>query len=231
MPALDEALSSVSHLGGAAVFSWLGVSLALRGRGDLWRTVSLITFALSCVLLLSISGIYHMASPTGAGREILQQLDHAAIFVLIAGTFTPVHAILFRGRWRWGMLAGVWALAIAGLTLKTLYFDSIPEWIGLALYLAFGWFGVFSCVALVRRFGFRFVRPALWGALAYTLGALIDFLRWPTLVPQIVGPHELFHLGVLAGIFFHWKFICSFASRELFASSPLPVVSVEMTRA
>jgi channel protein (hemolysin III family) len=158
-------------------------------------------------------------SPEDAFRGVLRRLDHAAIFVLIAGSFTPVHAILFRGPWRWGMLAGIWAVAIAGLTFKTLYFTAIPEGFGLALYLGFGWLGLATWIALVRRFGFQFARPVLWGALAYTFGALTDFLRWPVLVPGIVGPHELFHLAVLAGIAFHWKFIHGFASREIPISS------------
>ena len=93
----------------------------------------MVVFAFSCVLLLSISGVYHLLSPGGSGRYVLHRLDHAAIFILIAGSFTPVHAILFRGPWRWGMLAGVWTMAITGLTLKTVYFTSIPEWFGLLL--------------------------------------------------------------------------------------------------
>jgi channel protein (hemolysin III family) len=215
IPGFNDPISSLTHLVGALVFAWLSVSLVRRGRGNLGRVVSLIVFAFSCVLLLSISGVYHLLSPGGAGRDVLQRLDHAAIFVLIAGSFTPVHAILFRGPWRWAMLTGVWAVALTGLTLKTVYFTSMPEWFGLALYLGFGWLGVVSWVGLARRFSYRFVRPVLWGALAYTFGALTDFMRWPVPVPEIVGPHELFHLAVLAGISFHWTFIRSFASGEI----------------
>ena len=210
-----DPLSALTHLAGAVVFARLGISLVRQGRGELQRTMSLVVFAISCVLLLSISGMYHLWSPDGGAREVLQRLDHAAIFVLIAGSFTPVHAILFRGPWQWGMLAGIWTVAIAGLTFKTLYFTAIPEGFGLALYLGFGWLGLATWIALVRRFGFRFARPVLWGALAYTIGALTDFLRWPVLVPGIVGAHELFHLAVLAGLSFHWMFICSFASRMI----------------
>lgn len=210
-----DPLSALTHLAGAVVFARLGISLVRQGRGELQRTMSLVVFAISCVLLLSISGTYHLSSPDGGVREVLRRLDHAAIFVLIAGSFTPVHAILFRGPWQWGMLAGIWTIAIAGLTFKTLYFTAIPEGFGLALYLGFGWLGLATWIALVRRFGFRFARPVLWGALAYTIGALTDFLRWPVLVPGIVGAHELFHLAVLAGLSFHWMFICSFASRMI----------------
>lgn len=210
-----DPLSALTHLAGAAVFAPLGVTLIQQGRGKLLRTMSLVVFVFSGVLLLSVSGTYHLSAQNSEFRDVLRRLDHAAIFVLIAGSFTPVHAILFRGPWRWGMLAGIWALALAGLTLKTVYFTAIPEGFGLALYLGFGWLGAASWVAIVRRFGFRFARPVLWGGLAYTLGALTDFLRWPVPIPGLVGAHELFHLAVLAGLSFHWMFIRSFASHEM----------------
>jgi channel protein (hemolysin III family) len=219
IPGVGDPLSALTHLAGAFVFARLGVSLVRRGRGDVQRTMSLLVFAFSAVLLLLISGTYHLWSPDGAFREVLRRLDHAAIFVLIAGSFTPVHTILFHGPWRWGMLAGIWTVAIAGLTFKTLYFAAIPEGLGLALYLGFGWLGLASWIALVRRFGFRFARPVLWVALAYTLGALTDFLHWPVPVPGLLGSHELFHLAVLAGLSVHWMFISSFASRQLPKSS------------
>lgn len=212
---ISDPLSALTHLAGAAVFARLGVSLIRQGRGEPLRTMSLGVFVLAGVLLLSVSGTYHLSAPNSEVRDVLRRLDHAAIFVLIAGSFTPIHAILFRGPWRWGMLAGIWALALAGLTVKTLYFASIPEVFGLAMYLGLGWLGLVSWIALVRRFGFRFARPVLWGALAYTLGALTDFLRWPVPIPGLVGAHELFHLAVLAGLAFHWMFIRSFASREM----------------
>lgn len=214
IPGFSEPFSSLSHLAGAVVFAWLGVSLVQRGRGDAGRMISLIVFAFSCVLLLSMSGVYHLLSPSGVPRYVLHRLDHAAIFVLIAGSFTPVHAILFRGFWRWGMLAIVWTMAITALTLKTVFFESMPEWAGLLLYLGLGWFGLVSGVALARRFGSRFIRPLVWSALAYTFGALMDFLHWPELVPEIFGSHELFHLAVLAGIALHWKFVLGLASSD-----------------
>ncbi len=210
----SDPVSSLSHLAGAAVFALLAVVLLRRGRGEAGRMVSLSVFAFSCVLMLSLSGVYHLLAPDTAGREVLRRLDHAAIFVLIAGSFTPVHAILFRGAWRWGMLALVWGAALAGLTLKTVYFATLPEWVGLLMYLGLGWLGVISAVALARRYGWRRMQPVLWGALAYTAGALIEFLRWPVLLAGIVGPHEIFHLAVLAGISCHWAFILGIASGE-----------------
>lgn len=208
----SDPVSSLSHLAGAVVFVVLGAVLLRRGRGDRGRMISLWVFALSCVLLLSFSGVYHLLTPGTDERAVLKRLDHAAIFLLIAGSFTPVHVILFRGAWRWGMLTVVWGAALAGLILKTVFFSTVPEWLGLAMYLGLGWMGIFSGIALARRYGFRFIRPLLWGAVAYTVGAVAEFLRWPVLLAGVVGPHELFHLAVLAGISCHWAFILRIAA-------------------
>jgi len=211
IPGFSDPVSSLTHLAGALVFAVLGGFLIARGRGEAPRVISLTVFVFSCVLLLSLSGVYHLLTPETAARGVLARLDHAAIFVLIAGSFTPVHVILLRYRWQWHLLAWIWAAAIAGLTLKTVYFDTIPAWLGLLMYLALGWLGLVSTVALARRFGVRFVLPLVWGALAYTIGAVAEFLAWPVLVRGIVGPHEVFHLAVLAGIAFHWAFISRIA--------------------
>ena len=211
IPGFSDPVSSLTHLAGALVFAILGGFLIARGRGEAPRVISLTLFAFSCVLLLSLSGVYHLLTPQTAARGVLARLDHAAIFVLIAGSFTPVHVILLRDRWQWHLLAWIWAAAIAGLTLKTVYFDAMPAWLGLLMYLGLGWLGLISTIALARRFGVRFVLPLVWGALAYTIGAVAEFLAWPVLVGGIVGPHEVFHLAVLAGIAFHWAFISRIA--------------------
>ena len=214
IPGFSDPVSSLTHLTAAVVFAILGPFLVARGSGGALRAISLAVFAFSCVLLLSLSGVYHLLTPETAARGVLLRLDHAAIFVLIAGSFTPVHAILLRDRWHWHLLAWIWGAAIVGLTLKTVYFDSVPQWLGLMMYLGLGWLGVISSIALARRFGVRFVLPLVWGALAYTFGAVAEFLGWPVLIPGVVGPHEIFHLAVVAGISFHWAFIRGIARGE-----------------
>ena len=228
IPGFSDPVSSLTHLGGAAVFAVLGGFLIARGRGEARRVIALAVFVFSCVLLLSLSGVYHLLTPETAARGVLMRLDHAAIFVLIAGSFTPVHAILLRDRWHWHLLAWIWGAALAGLTLKMVYFDTMPRWLGLLMYLGLGWLGLISTVALARRFGVRFVLPLVWGALAYTIGALVDFLDWPVLVANVVRPHEVFHLAVLAGVSFHWAFIRGIAA----TGSPLhPQIAVLDRRA
>jgi channel protein (hemolysin III family) len=82
------------------------------------------------------------------------------------------------------------------------------------MYLGLGWLGLDLHHRSRAPFGVRFVLPLVWGALAYTIGALVDFLSWPVLVAGVVGPHEIFHLAVIAGIAFHWAFIHRIAGAE-----------------
>ena len=157
LPGFTDPVSSLSHLAGAAVFAALTPALLRRGRsaGDApgpraRRTLALGIFGASAVGLLSLSGVFHLLAREGPARAVLQRLDHAAIFVLIAGTFTPIQTILFRGRWRWGMLAFVWTLAALGVSLKSIYFTAIPFGVGVALYLGMGWIGALSVIAIVQ---------------------------------------------------------------------------------
>jgi channel protein (hemolysin III family) len=215
LPGFHEPFSVITHLLGAVVFLILGVRLLRRGRGDRARMVFLGIYAASCVLLLSMSGVYHMMVRGGGAHRVLERLDHGAIFLFIAGSFTPTLGILFRGWLRWGQLVLIWAAAITGITLKTIFFDDLGEWLGLSFYLTLGWFGGVSAVILVRRYGFAFIKPLLWGGIAYSIGGVTDFLRWPTVIPRVVEGHEVFHVAVLVGAVFHWLFIWQFAGGDV----------------
>lgn len=176
-------------------------------RGNISRTVSLFIFIFAVVFLLAMSGTFHLLTPGTTGRYVLQILDHAAIFTLIAATFTPPHILLFKGVRRWGILLLVWGIAIAGTTLKSIYFEGVPEILSLALYLGMGWLGAFTGYMLNQRMGFKAISPLIYGAIAYTLGAALEFIRSPILISGVIGPHELFHILVLFGISFHWQFV------------------------
>lgn len=201
-----EPVSSWLHLFGLAVAIALAPRLVRLGA-DAGSRAALSVFVFGALFLLSMSGVYHLLDGGTGERAVLRRLDHAAIWVLIAGTFTPVHAMLFSGVSRWGVLAFIWAGALAGIVLKTVFFASFPESVGLALYLGFGWIGAASIFALARRHGRAFVMPLLWGGVAYSAGGVIDYLEAPTIVPGYVGAHELFHLAVLLGLLAHWRFI------------------------
>jgi channel protein (hemolysin III family) len=216
LPGFHEPFSAISHLLGAALFAWLGLLVLRRGRGDTQRMIYLGVYAFSCILLFSMSGVYHQMVRGGTARRVMERLDHNAIFILIAGTLTPVHGLLFTGPLRWAPLLLVWTAAIAGVTLKTVFFTGLDEWVGLSFYLALGWFGAFSGFLLARRYGVRFILPLLWGGLAYSVGAVAEFLGYPVLIPGVVHGHEAFHLAVLMGALFHWYFIWQIATGDLF---------------
>ena len=220
IPGIADPFSSLSHLLGAGLFFLLTFLLVRRGAGDAARAASLIIFGFGGVFLLTISGVYHLLDPDGAPRTVMRVLDHAAIFILIACSFTPIHVILFRGPGRWGVMLLVWGFAVAAITLKSLYFYTMPDALGLSLYLGMGWIGLGSGIALWRRFNFALVEPLLWGGIAYSLGAVLEFIRWPILIPGVVQSHEVFHIAVLIGLTFHWSFIYAIADGRLAPPAP-----------
>jgi channel protein (hemolysin III family) len=177
-------------------------------------------FAGSATLMLTMSGIYHATELGGTARDVMQRLDHAAIWLLIAGTFTPVHVIMFRGAAQWGMLAFIWACAAVGIVLKTVFFASVPDGVGFGLYLGLGWMGIVSAVMLARAYGFRAVRPMLLGGLLYSVGAAAPLIEAPVLVPGYLGPHELFHLAVLAALVVHWRFVANLPGLRAGSQAP-----------
>lgn len=208
----SDPMSSISHLVGLSIFGLLGPVLIWRGRGSWSRMAWLMVLYLSTEMLLAMSMTYHMLEPGGFSREeVLRRLDHAAIFVLIAGTITTVHGILFSGWRRWLIILLLWMFVAAAVPLKMVFFHEMPEALGLGLYLGFGWVGLFSGFLLYRRYGFKFILLVLYGGLAYSIGAVAEFVDWPVVVPGVFGPHEFFHLAVLAGLALHWWFIWQFA--------------------
>lgn len=206
-----EPLSSFSHLAGAVVFSVLAFALVRRGRGDRGRTISLVVMACSTIQLLILSGLYHMFPP-GPMRELMVRADVSGVFLLIAGSLTPVHVILFRGLARSGPLVLAWTVAIIGIILRMVFFDSVSGRAGIAIFLLFGWGAAVTAAVVYQRYGWHFVRHGVMAGLAYTAGAIVLALHRPILIPGFVGPHELWHAAVLLGLGLHWRFVFRFAS-------------------
>ncbi len=210
IPGFHEPFSCFTHLFAAPIFAIVGIRLIRRGRGSPGRMLSLGVLVFTTVFLLTVSGVYHLLSP-GAGRYVLRILDIDGVFALIAGTATPVHSILFRGRMRWLPLLMYWAVAAAGISLRSVFPEGLPMALGIGVFLAMGWAGVATMLFLWRQFGYEFVRPLLMGGAAYTIGAVLLVADWPVVIQGVVGPHELWHLAVLGGLFWHWRFVFQFA--------------------
>ncbi|MFK7843725.1 MAG: hemolysin III family protein [Rhodothermales bacterium] len=211
IPGFSDPFSSLSHLIGAGVLVVLSFFLLKVERKNFWDILSLCIFSFASIFMLSMSGVYHLLSPDGLSRIVLQRLDHSAIIILIVGTMTPIHQLLFRGVMRWGWLILIWLIAITFLVLKNVFFSSFPEWLGLILFLSLGWGGVVTVGLLWYQRSTAFIKPLVYGGLTYTAGAILEFFRQPVLIEGVIGPHELFHIAVLIGLGFHWYFIYTIA--------------------
>ena len=204
-------MSSISHLAGLVVYFVLAIFMlvsAWRSRSRFWLSF---VFCFTAVLMLSMSFVFHMLEPGYTARAVMLRLDVAAIFLLIAGTFTPIHGILFTGWKRSGILAMLWTIAITGLTLRTIFFESIPDVVGIGIFLAMGWIGAWSARLLFQDYGWPVVKPLIIGGVLYSIGAIINAAKWPVIISMVWGPHETFHLFVLAGLGAHWSLIAKLA--------------------
>ena len=202
-----EYVSAWSHLISAVVAGSVGIMWILRIKLRKRVKTGLIVLVAGTVTMFSMSGFYHLMPLGGTPRLVLRYLDHSAIFLMIADTLTPIHLILFKGWYRWGPLTGVWLLAAAGILVKCLFFDGIPEWLSLSIYLAFGWLGAWSGYHVLKRHGAALASPLILGGVAYSIGAILEFYGTPILIDRYVGPHELFHVTVMIGVVFHWRFV------------------------
>jgi len=205
---LRDPASGLSHLAGAAL-SVVGLVVLLRvavGNHDPWQIVSFAIFGGSLILLYSASAIYHLLNVPARAGVVLRKLDHIMIFVLIAGTYTPVCLVALRGPAGYAMLAVIWSLAVAGVFFKVFYLNA-PRWAYTGIYLLMGWICVFAIVPLARAVG---VRRLLWlfaGGVFYSVGAVIYGLKKPNLVPGWLGFHEIFHIFIILGSLSHFYFV------------------------
>lgn len=200
-----DPISSLTHLLGAAFFGYLAWLLMRRGADHPARAF-LLVYAVACVYQLGVSGIYHSLAP-GAERQLLLRCDMAAIFALIAGTFTAVHGLMFRGLMRWLPLVFIWSVGAVGMALAWFFFDDVAESTWLKMYLAQGWFGLFSAIMIFRSYGYRQIILPVCGGVVFTIGGVIEANEGIVLISNWFGAHEVFHLAVLLGMWCFWKYV------------------------
>lgn len=212
MTGFYQPVSSITHLMAALITISTGYILVRRGRGNTMRIISMSIFILCFIFMFMMSGIYH-ALQEGMARDVFRRLDYAAIFTMISGTATPIHIILFRGWWRWGMLLFLWTIAIVGLLLTIILLDKMPEWFTLTVFISMGWSALISMIQAWKYYGFKNIALAIYGGIAYSIGAAIDFFKTPQIIEGFVGPHEIFHVFVVCGAAMHWKLIYDWAQQ------------------
>ena len=210
---LNDPVSSLSHLTAACGALCGTYFLHKKGRGDALRSSSLLIFSASLLFLFSMSGVYH-GLPPGPWRIFFRRLDYAGIWIVIAGSATPVHILLFTGRWRWGLTALFWGAALTCLVLIDVYFNRLPYWSIVLAYIGVASLGVISFAHITARYGWKETTLLFLGGIAYICGALIDYLEWPVIFTGVLGAHELFHFLVIVGAAMHWCFIYNWAGRQ-----------------
>lgn len=203
----QDPVNSWTHLLGA--FAVLMLLFRLFRKDGIGRShpLPILLYGISCIFLLSMSGVYHLLPRDTSSRYVLRILDHAGIFLLISGTIISIHLVLFSGLMKWGVIMVASAITALGITFGTIYFDDLPPYMTHAVYIVFGWLGTVTIVGIWRLKKNLSIRFLLYGGIAYTVGAVIDWIGMPVLIPGFFKAHELFHVAVLTGVFFHWLFL------------------------
>lgn len=205
-----EPVNGLTHFF-AAVVSFLGLAfLLVKGWGDGLKTAAFLVYGISLIFMFSASAAYHLTNSSGKVIAFLRKMDHTAIYLLIAGSYTPICLIFFQGFWRFGLLSVVWAFALIGIIVK-LFTIRAPRWVTAGIYLVMGWL----CVTAIGEMRRTMPQGALvWlviGGLFYTVGAVIYITKKMDFKPGIFGFHEVWHIFVILGALSHLLMIAIYA--------------------
>lgn len=186
---------------------WVGlVFLILLSRNNLSKLITMSIFGLSIIALYGASSIYHAVRTTPRKELALRKIDHMSIYILIAGSYTPVFYYGLSGGWRWAMLISVWVLAIIGIILK-IWFMNAPRYVSTAFYVSLGWIALVPIVQLVHNLPLGALLMMVAGGVMYTFGAVV-YAAKIFRIPQIhLGFHEIFHIFVAAGTIIHFLMV------------------------
>ncbi len=193
MTELRDPISSASHLLTAiwAVFATLVMWRLAANRPG--RLLPVTVYGLSMVLLYAASGTFHgLHYDTPEQKRFFQQLDQSAVFLLIAGSYTPVISILLGGAWRKWLLSVVWVLALVGIGCLWLL-PKAPHSLTVCTYVFLGWAGLPAVFHYYRAVGWKAMNWVWVGGGLYVLGAVCELARWPVIVPGWVQAHEVLH--------------------------------------
>ncbi len=203
-------LRGVLHEVAFVVVALVGIAFgaALDGR----RLVAAVVFAASAAAMLGASALYHRRMWGPRGRLWMRRADHAGIYLLIAGTYTPVGLLAMHGTLQRVMLAVVWAGAAAAILFKFCWVGA-PKWVSVVLGITLGWVGVAAMPQLAHSAGLAAVILLAVGGIAYTAGAIVYGLKRPDPFPRVFGYHEVFHAFTLVALACQYVAIAFFVVR------------------
>jgi len=202
---LKDPVSSVTHMFGAIAAIPCTILLVCLSSSSLINALSFLVFGMTMFLLYFASALYHGASANEKTTKILRKIDHMMIFVLIAGTYTPICLIPLKGTVGYALLIAIWAVAFLGIIMTSFWIA--PRWLSSGIYVLMGWMVVFAFYPLIKAIPLSAVVFLIAGGITYTVGAVIYALKKPPLPFKHFGFHEIFHIFVLGGSAFHVIFM------------------------
>ena len=204
-----DPISGLTHLA-AAVCALCGLAiLLLIGHDDTTKAISLTIYGVSLVLMFAASAAYHMVKAPPQVIKALRKADHSAIYLLIAGSYTPICLNFFQGFWQWGLVGIVWGMALIGVAIK-IFIIKAPRWLTAGIYLLMGWMAI---LAIPEMLVVMPVSALIWlvlGGLFFTLGAVVYISKKPDFYPKVFGFHEVWHIFVIFGCACHFTVIATF---------------------
>lgn len=203
MNKIREPVNSLTHWAGA-ILALVGlIALVIIGWGTPAKVVSLIIYGASLIFLFAASATYHMVQVKEKTQETYRKIDHAAIYFLIAGTYTPFCINAFTGFWKWGMLTIIWTLAIIGIGVKV-FIIRAPRWLNAGIYLIMGWLCVGAGGQLLAALPAWVLTWLIIGGVLYSIGAIIYITKIFDFMPGVFGFHEIWHIFVLLAAAAHF---------------------------
>lgn len=198
-----EPVNSLTHWAGAILAVVGLVALLVVGWGTPAKVISLVVYGVSLVFLFSASATYHMVQVKDKVLEVFRKVDHAAIYCLIAGTYTPFCVNAFYGFWKWGMLSIIWSLAVIGIIVKVFYIRA-PRWLNAGIYLIMGWICIAAIGQMLALLPTWVLRWLIAGGVIYTIGAIVYITKIFNFKPGVFGFHEMWHIFVMLAAAAHF---------------------------
>lgn len=200
---LREPVNSLTHWAGAALALIGLIALLIIGWDTPAKVISLSIYGLSLIAMFSASATYHMVQVKDRALEIFRKIDHSAIYLLIAGTYTPFCVNAFEGFWKWGMLSIIWSLALIGIIVKVFYIRA-PRWLNAGIYLVMGWLAVSASGQMLAALPAWVLGWMIAGGVIYTLGAVVYITKIFNFKPGVFGFHEMWHIFVMLAAAAHF---------------------------
>jgi hemolysin III len=199
--------------GSAAVLSLIGATaLWHAAAGHLEMQVALVVFAASLVGLYTVSSLYHSYPWQAEWKRRMQRLDHSMIYVLVAGTYTPIALVVLDGWLLAAALAATWGIALGGIVQKVFWPD-VRHWVSITLQVVQGWLALPFLGPVARALPHEALLLVVAGGFFYTVGMVFFVTRRPRLWPRVFSYHEVFHVFVCAGSAFHYAAILMYVAR------------------